>query len=113
METGSRMDDIIYEEFKGTGNMELHLDRKLSEKRIFPAIDLNKSGTRRDELLYTPEEAEGALQMRRMLSSGGNQDTTEQLIELMEKTRTNAEFIARMKGWAAIWQKEGYTLGGR
>ena len=112
-ETGSRMDDIIYEEFKGTGNMELHLDRKLSEKRIFPAIDLNKSGTRRDELLYTPEEAEGALQMRRMLSSGGNQDTTEQLIELMEKTRTNAEFIARMKGWAAIWQKEGYTLGGR
>jgi len=113
VETGSRMDDIIYEEFKGTGNMELHLDRKLSEKRIFPAIDLNKSGTRRDELLYTPEEAEGALQMRRMLSSGGNQDTTEQLIELMEKTRTNAEFIARMKGWAAIWQKEGYTLGGR
>ena len=113
VETGSRMDDIIYEEFKGTGNMELHLDRKLSEKRIFPAIDLNKSGTRRDELLYTPEEAEGALQMRRMLSSGGNQDTTEQLIELMEKTRTNAEFITRMKGWAAIWQKEGYTLGGR
>ena len=113
VETGSRMDDIIYEEFKGTGNMELHLDRKLSEKRIFPAIDLNKSGTRRDELLYTPEEAEGALQMRRMLSSGGNQDTTEQLIELMEKTRTNAEFIVRMKGWAAIWQKEGYTLGGR
>ncbi len=113
VETGSRMDDIIYEEFKGTGNMELHLDRKLSEKRIFPAIDLNKSGTRRDELLYTPEEAEGALQMRRMLSSGGNQDTTEQLIELMEKTRTNADFITRMKGWTAIWEKEGFTLGGR
>ena len=113
VDTGSKMDDVVYEEFKGTGNMELMLDRKLSEKRIFPAIDLNKSGTRRDELLYTPEEAEGALQMRRMLSSGGNQDTTEQLIELMEKTRTNAEFIARMKGWAAIWQKEGYTLGGR
>ncbi len=113
VETGSRMDDIIYEEFKGTGNMELHLDRKLSEKRIFPAVDLNKSGTRRDELLYTPEEAEGALQMRRVLSSGGNQDTTEQLIELMEKTRTNADFLTRMKGWAAIWQKEGFTLGSR
>lgn len=113
VETGSRMDDIIYEEFKGTGNMELHLDRKLSEKRIFPAIDLNKSGTRRDELLYTPAEAEGALQMRRMLSSGGNQDATEQMIELMEKTRTNADFIARIKGWVAVWEKEGYTLGGR
>ncbi len=113
VETGSRMDDIIYEEFKGTGNMELHLDRKLSERRIFPAVDLNKSGTRRDELLLDSEEAEGALSVRRLLSSGGGQDTTEQLIGLMEKTRNNREFLSRMKGWIAVWQKEGFTYNGR
>ncbi|MCR4621332.1 MAG: transcription termination factor Rho [Clostridiales bacterium] len=101
VDTGSRMDDIIYEEFKGTGNMELHLDRKLSERRIFPAIELNRSGTRRDELLYTPQEAAGALQIRRMLAGANSQDATEQLISLMEKTRDNAELIVRMKGWMA------------
>ena len=108
VETGSRMDDIIYEEFKGTGNMELHLDRKLSEKRIFPAVDLDRSGTRRDELLYDEGEAAGAMEMRRLLASNGSQDNTEQFIELMEKTRTNAEFLSRMKGWVAVWQKEGF-----
>ena len=101
VDTGSRMDDIIFEEFKGTGNMELHLDRKLSERRIFPAIDLYKSGTRRDELLYTPEEAAGALNIRRALG-GNNQDNAEQLISLLERTRTNSEFIARLKGWMAV-----------
>ena len=99
VDTGSRMDDIIYEEFKGTGNMELHLDRKLSERRVFPAIELNRSGTRRDELLYTPQEAAGALQIRRMLAGANNIDATEQLIMLMEKTKDNAEFIGRLKGW--------------
>jgi len=97
VDTGSRMDDVIYEEFKGTGNMELHLDRKLSERRIFPAIDLNRSGTRRDELLYTPEEAEGALQVRRALGSGSNQDSAEQLLSLMDRTKDNVEFIQRLK----------------
>ncbi|MCR4576599.1 MAG: transcription termination factor Rho [Clostridiales bacterium] len=101
VDTGSRMDDIIYEEFKGTGNMELHLDRKLSERRVFPAIELNRSGTRRDELLYTPQEAAGALQIRRMLAGANNIDATEQLISLMEKTKDNAELIVRMKGWLA------------
>ena len=101
VDTGSRMDDVIFEEFKGTGNMELHLDRKLSERRIFPAIELNRSGTRRDELLYTPQEAAGALQIRRRLAGANNLDATEQLISLMEKTKDNAELIVRMKGWIA------------
>ena len=77
VETGSRMDDIIFEEFKGTGNMELHLDRKLSEKRIFPALDLAKSGTRREELLLSAEEMEGIWAMRRALSMGEAADGTE------------------------------------
>ena len=97
VDTGSRMDDIIYEEFKGTGKMELHLDRKLSERRIFPAIDISRSGTRRDELLYTPAESEGALLVRRNLS-----DNPEQLISLMMKTATNADFLARLKGWLGM-----------
>ena len=112
VETGSRMDDIIFEEFKGTGNMELHLDRKLSEKRIFPAVDLFKSGTRRDELLLNDEEYEGAVHVRHMLSNSGAQETTEQLITLLEKTRFNTEFLNRVKGWANVWEKEGFTLSG-
>ncbi len=113
VETGSRMDDIIYEEFKGTGNMEIHLDRKLSEKRIFPAIDLNKSGTRREELLLTKEELEGVYQVRRFMSNSSNQEAAEQLIGMMEKTPNNAEFFKRLKGWLAIYEKEGYTYSGR
>lgn len=113
VETGSRMDDIIFEEFKGTGNMEIHLDRKLSEKRIFPAIDLNKSGTRRDDLLYDAEEMEGTLAVRRLMAGGNNQETVEQLIGMMDKTSDNHEFFRRLKGWIAIYEKEGYTYGGR
>ena len=71
------MDDIIFEEFKGTGNMELHLDRKLSDRRIFPAIDMFKSGTRREELLLSEEELEGAIKIRRLLSGGNPQETAE------------------------------------
>ena len=111
IETGSRMDDVIYEEFKGTGNMELHLDRSLSEKRIFPAIDLVKSGTRREELLYTPEELDGVLAMRRILSSGNTQENAEQMISMLDKTPNNAEFLVRLKAWIAIWEKDGYTVG--
>ena len=113
VETGSRMDDIIFEEFKGTGNMELHLDRRLSDKRIFPAIDLLKSGTRREELLLKPEEREGEYQVRRMLTAGGSQQSTEQLISLMEKTTNNVDFFRRLKGWMAVYEKEGFTLGGK
>ncbi|MEG1524219.1 MAG: transcription termination factor Rho [Clostridia bacterium] len=108
-ETGSRMDDMVYEEFKGTGNMEIHLDRKLSEKRIFPAIDIYKSGTRRDELLLSPEELEGVRTIRRVLGGGNTAEVTEQLIGMMEKTTTNEEFLQRLKDWVSIYEKDGYT----
>lgn len=111
VETGSRMDDIIFEEFKGTGNMELHLDRRLSDRRIFPAIDMYKSGTRREELLLTPAELEGEYQVRKMLGSTSNQETAEQLISLMEKTNNNADFFARIKGWMAAFEKDGFSMG--
>ncbi|MBP3941901.1 MAG: transcription termination factor Rho [Christensenellaceae bacterium] len=110
VETGSRMDEIIYEEFKGTGNMELHLDRRLSEKRIFPAIDLARSGTRREELLLSKMELEGVFAIRRVLSSGNTTEVTEQLISMIVRTRTNEEFLRRLKEWLAIWEKEGYKL---
>ncbi|MBR2328805.1 MAG: transcription termination factor Rho, partial [Clostridia bacterium] len=110
IETGSRMDDIVYEEFKGTGNMEIHLDRKLSERRIFPAIDIYKSGTRRDELLLTKEEQEAVSNMRRILGTG-NADVTEQLIAMLEKTDTNEEFVAKLQNWSSAYEKDGFTMG--
>jgi transcription termination factor Rho len=97
IETGSRMDDVIFEEFKGTGNMELHLDRKLSEKRIFPAINLNKSGTRREDLLMSPAEMEAIWYMRRALGNGDTQEVTEAIIDHLAHTRNNAEFIQLIK----------------
>lgn len=93
VETGSRMDDVIFEEFKGTGNMELHLDRKLSEKRIFPAIDIVKSGTRKEELLQSQKELEAIWAIRRELSSQNAQDVTEQLINNLIRTKSNEELI--------------------
>jgi len=87
IETGSRMDDVIFEEFKGTGNMELHLDRKLSEKRIFPAIDINKSGTRREELLLSEEEKAAVDAIRRALSNFGTAETTERIISMLSQTK--------------------------
>ncbi len=113
IETGSRMDDIVYEEFKGTGNMEIHLDRKMSEKRIFPAIDIYKSGTRREELLLSKEELEGVFAIRRTLSSGTPGDVTEQLIAMLERTETNGEFIQRLSSWNKIYEKEGFSIGKR
>ena len=110
IETGSRMDDIVYEEFKGTGNMEIHLDRKLSERRIFPAIDIYKSGTRRDELLLTKEEQEAVSNMRRILGTG-NTEVTEQLIAMLEKTDTNEEFVAKLQNWSNAYEKDGFTMG--
>ena len=93
IETGSRMDDVIFEEFKGTGNMELHLDRKLSEKRIFPAINLNKSGTRREDLLMNQEELEAIWYMRRALGNQGTQEVTETIIDYLAQTKSNADFV--------------------
>ena len=113
VDTGSRMDDIIFEEFKGTGNMELHLDRKLSDKRVFPAVDMLRSGTRREELLLTEAELDGEMLVRKVLSGGKGQEMTEQIIGLMSKTSTNAEFFEKLKGWLAVFEKEGYTLGGK
>ena len=115
VETGSRMDEIIFEEFKGTGNMELHLDRRLSEKRIFPALDLARSGTRREELLLSNAEREGIWAIRKVLSSGNTAEVTEQLISMLVRTQTNEEFLIRLQEWLGIWEKEGYRLtqGGR
>ncbi|MBQ6621323.1 MAG: transcription termination factor Rho [Mogibacterium sp.] len=93
VETGSRMDDVIYEEFKGTGNMELHLDRKLSERRIFPAIDLYKSGTRREDLLLNQEEYTAMYLMRREMSKGSVQEITEDIIDNMTHTKNNKDFV--------------------
>ena len=108
-ETGSRMDDMVYEEFKGTGNMEIHLDRKLSERRIFPAIDIYKSGTRREDLLLSNEELEAVRTIRKVLAGGNTADVTEHLISMLEKTSTHEEFLQRLKDWVSIYEKDGYT----
>lgn len=111
IETGSRMDDIVYEEFKGTGNMEIHLDRKLSEKRIFPAIDIYKSGTRRDDLLLSPDEMDAVYIIRKMLDNGNPAEITEQLIAMLEKTENNKEFVAKIRAWNSAYEKDGFTTG--
>jgi len=110
VDTGSRMDDIVYEEFKGTGNMEIHLDRRLSEKRIFPAIDLLKSGTRREELLLSQKELEGAYAMRRLLSAGDNQEAAETIINMMQKTISNEELIVQLGLQLVKLQKDGFRI---
>ena len=111
IETGSRMDDIVYEEFKGTGNMEIHLDRKLSEKRIFPAIDIYKSGTRREDLLLSPDEMDAVYIIRKMLGNGNPAEITEQLIAMLEKTENNKEFVAKIRAWNSAYEKDGFTTG--
>lgn len=102
VETGSKMDDVIYEEFKGTGNMEIYLDRELAEKRIFPAIDLRRSGTRKDELMLTDEELECAAGVRRFLS---REDGMVTLTEMINKTETNAEFVKKFAAWVEYMDK--------
>jgi transcription termination factor Rho len=97
IDTGSRMDEVIFEEFKGTGNMELHLDRKLSEKRIFPAVNLNTSGTRREDLLMDAEELDAIWVMRRAMGNLGTQEVTEMIIDIIAHTRSNADFIKIIK----------------
>ncbi len=97
VETGSRMDEVIFEEFKGTGNMEVTLDRNLSEKRIFPAIDINKSGTRREDLLLTEEEMTSIYTIRKAMNNLSTADMTERLLDHMSKTKNNKEFLEVMK----------------
>lgn len=104
IDTGSRMDDVIYEEFKGTGNLELHLDRKLSEKRIFPAIDINRSGTRREELLLSQKELDGIWTIRKAMSNVGTADVTEMIVNRLTNTKTNEEFIKGIN--TALTQRE-------
>ena len=99
VDTGSRMDELIYEEFKGTGNMELHLDRRLSERHIYPAINIKRSGTRREELLLSENEAKLVLLLRRMVAIVGDDsanDVTERVLERLRKTKNNAEFLANL-----------------
>lgn len=101
VETGSRMDDVIFEEFKGTGNMEIHLSRELSERRIFPAIDVKKSGTRKDELLLNEEELSSAYKLRRILTE--KCETTVALLDMIKKTKNNAELVVKTDAWLKIY----------
>jgi transcription termination factor Rho len=106
VETGSKMDDVIFEEFKGTGNMELVLNRKMSEKRIFPAVDIAKSGTRRDDLLLNEEE-QGAVDFlrKRLVDSPDTSEITEQIINRLYNTETNVDFVADVKNREAIYNE--------
>ena len=103
IETGSRMDDVIYEEFKGTGNMEIHLSRELSEKRIFPAIDLYKSGTRKDELLLSEKEFSAVYRLRKILSE--RDDATDSLLEMLKKTKNNDDLLEKLDAWIKLYKK--------
>ena len=97
VETGSKMDEVIYEEFKGTGNMELHLDRKISEKRVFPAIHINRSGTRREELLLDPDELQKVWILRKFLHAMDEIEAMEFVLGRMQNSKTNVEFFDQMK----------------
>ena len=103
VETGSRMDDVIYEEFKGTGNMEIHLSRELSEKRVFPAIDLYKSGTRKEELLLTEKELSTVYKLRKILSERG--DATDNLLDMLKKTKDNDDLTEKLDSWLKIFKR--------
>jgi transcription termination factor Rho len=103
IETGSRMDDVVFEEFKGTGNMEIHLSRELSERRVFPAIDLHKSGTRKEELLLSESELSTVYKLRKIL--GDAQDSTDKLLEMLKKTKDNKDLEARIDAWMKLYNK--------
>jgi transcription termination factor Rho len=97
VDTGSRMDDLIYEEFKGTGNMELHLDRKLADRRVYPAINITRSGTRQEELLYGADDLAKIVTIRRGLESFSDDERTETLLSSLKKTDSNKDFLANLK----------------
>ena len=97
IDTGSRMDDVIYEEFKGTGNMEIHLDRRLAEKRVYPSINVNKSGTRREELLLKPDVLQKVWVLRKLLYPMDDLEAMEFLVDKVKQTKNNAEFFDSMR----------------
>ncbi len=97
VETGSKMDDVVYEEFKGTGNMEMVLDRKLSEKRVFPAIDIPKSSTRREDLLLMPEELEAINIIRKAVNGLKPEEAVDKIVDMFSRTNNNAEFVSAVK----------------
>jgi transcription termination factor Rho len=97
VDTGSRMDDVIYEEFKGTGNLEIHLDRRIAEKRIYPSMDINRSGTRREELLIDADELQKVWILRKILHSMDELAAMEFLLDKLKATKSNAAFFAAMK----------------
>jgi transcription termination factor Rho len=103
IDTGSRLDDVIYEEFKGTGNMELFLSRDLSEKRVFPAVNVLKSGTRKEEKLFSESELDGVYKLRRFLFD--KKDAMEILLEMIEKSKDNRELLEKLDGWVQIYGK--------
>ena len=97
IDTGSRMDEVIFEEFKGTGNMEVHLDRKLADRRVFPTIDIQKSGTRKEEMLMSKDDLNRVYVLRRVLTPLSAVEAMELLLSKMSKTKTNSEFLAAMQ----------------
>jgi transcription termination factor Rho len=111
IETGSRMDEVIYEEFKGTGNSEVHLERRLAEKRVYPAINLNKSGTRREELLIKPDLLQKVWVLRKFIHDMDEIQSMEFILDKMEATKTNAEFFDMMKRWNLLVRHEKPPYG--
>jgi transcription termination factor Rho len=109
-ETGSRVDDIIFEEFKGTANMELWLDIQDGNEPMFPVIDMQKSGTKKEDMLLSDEEIEGLRAIRTVLGSTTNREALTQLIGLMNKTKCNADLLSRLKDWVALWEKSGFLM---
>ena len=108
VETGSRVDDIIYEEFKGTANMELFLCRHQASDPVYPMIDLQLSGTKKDDMLLSDQQKEGLRAIRKVLASTTNGEAVVQLIDMMQKTRCNADLLNRLQDWIALWEKSGY-----
>lgn len=108
VETGSRVDDIIYEEFKGTANMELFLCRHQASDPVYPMIDLQLSGTKKDDMLLSDQQKEGLRAIRKVLASTTNGEAVVQLIDMMQKTRCNADLLSRLQDWIALWEKSGY-----
>ena len=108
VETGSRVDDIIFEEFKGTANMELFLCRHQASDPVYPMIDLQLSGTKKDDMLLSDEQKEGLRAIRKVLASTTNGEAVVQLIDMMQKTHCNADLLNRLQDWIALWEKSGY-----
>ena len=102
IDTGSRMDEVIFEEFKGTGNLEIHLDRKLTDRRVFPSIDIQKSGTRKEELLIAKEDLNRVWVLRKVLTPLSPVEAMELLLSRMSKTKTNQDFLASMSSGAKV-----------